>query len=235
MKVSIVIPAHNEESYLRETLQAACAQDFPDFEVIVVDNASSDRTAEIARSFPVKVVREERKGILFARERGRKEAEGDLIAQLDADSRPPPSWLKRGAAYFQDPDVVAVSGFYDFYDAGIPFRCASYLVQGIVLRLAHVIVPRLFQRGTHMVGGNAFIRARALERIGGYDTAILFHGEDTDTACRLKEAGGKILYRNDILIHSSARRYHTEGAVFTFLLYFVNYWWVLLFKRPFSL
>jgi GT2 family glycosyltransferase len=107
-------------------------------------------------------------------------------------------------------------------------------VQGGVFRLAHVIVPRLFRRGTHMVGGNAFIRAGALEKIGGYNTAILFHGEDTDTACRLKEAGGKILYRNNILVHSSARRYHAEGAVSTLMRYFVNYWWVLLFRRPFS-
>lgn len=234
IKVSIVIPACNEEAYLGETLRAVCAQECSEFEVIVVDNASTDRTAEIARSFPVTVVSESRKGILFARERGRQEAQGDIIVQLDADCRPPQGWLKTGVAFFDDPHVVAVSGFYDFYDANLLFRGASYIVQGVVFRLAHIIVPRLFRRGTHMVGGNAFIRASALEQIGGYNTAILFHGEDTDTACRLKEAGGKILYRNSILVQSSARRFSAEGALATMLRYFVNYWWVLLFKHPFS-
>jgi glycosyltransferase involved in cell wall biosynthesis len=234
MKVSVIIPACNEAAYIQDTLQTVCAQEFPDFEVIVVDNASTDRTADLARAFPVRVVYEPQKGILFARERGRQEARGEIIAQLDADCRPPQGWLAKGAAVFADPQVVAVSGFYDFYDASLLFRCASYLMQGVVFRLAHVIVPQLSHRGTHMVGGNAFVRASALEKIGGYNTAIRFHGEDTDTACRLKETGGKILYRRSILVQSSARRFHAEGAVATMACYFINYWWVLVFKRPFS-
>ena len=88
MKVSVVIPAHNEEKNIAETIQALLAQDYSDLEIIVVNNASSDRTEEVAKGFmevgpyQVKVVYEPKKGLLSARERGRKEAEGLIIANI---------------------------------------------------------------------------------------------------------------------------------------------------------
>ncbi len=108
MKVSIVIPAFNEEGYISEAVQAALNQDYPDFEVIVVDNASTDATAAVASKFPVTVVSEGKKGILHAREAGRRAATGDIIAHVDADCTPAPNWLSTGVANFSDPKVAAV-------------------------------------------------------------------------------------------------------------------------------
>ncbi|MFA6307205.1 MAG: glycosyltransferase family A protein, partial [Patescibacteria group bacterium] len=102
MRASVVIPAHNEEKNISATIRALLAQSHPDFEIIVVNNASTDRTAEIAEGFPVKVVHESRKGLLWARERGRLEATGDIVVNIDADCLPDEDWLSRGTAHFLD-------------------------------------------------------------------------------------------------------------------------------------
>ena len=98
--ISIIIPAYNEEAFLAATLQAIFSQDYEHFEVLVVDNGSSDRTAEIARTFPVRLLHEKRQGTMWACECGRKQATGDIIVRMDADCLPPSDWLRRGVAHF---------------------------------------------------------------------------------------------------------------------------------------
>jgi glycosyltransferase involved in cell wall biosynthesis len=211
MRVSIVIPAHNEEMSLAATIRAAMAQDYPDFEVIVVNNASTDRTAQVAGQFPVKVVHEPRKGLLWARECGRQNASGEIIANMDADCLPEPDWLRTGANFFQDARVVAATGPYDYYDGGTVFRQGSLLTQGTI----YWLVSRLIQcpgirQGAILIGGNNFIRAAALRKTGGYNTAILFYGEDTDTAKRMSTCG-RVIFSNRLVMKTSARRFHAEG------------------------
>ena len=112
MFVSVVIPAYNEEECLGDCLRALRRQTFPaeQFEVIVVDNASSDATAAVARRLGARVVTEPRKGVSRARQAGFEAARGQVIASTDADTRVPPDWLARIAAHFaQDP---ALGGFY---------------------------------------------------------------------------------------------------------------------------
>ena len=93
MKVSVIIPAYNEEKSLGQTLDAVMVSDYHDFEIIVSDNGSVDKTSEIARSKGVKVVSEKRKGTLWAREAGRKAATGEILVFLDADCLPEKTWL----------------------------------------------------------------------------------------------------------------------------------------------
>src|SRR3989344_7819751 len=88
-RVAIVIPAHNEGETIGAVVRAALAQEYPDFEVIVVDNASDDDTGAHATQAGARVVREDRKGILFAKEAGRKAATGEILAGLDAECVPP--------------------------------------------------------------------------------------------------------------------------------------------------
>ena len=102
MKISFVIPAYNEEGYLGECLASVrreLARGRYDAEVIVVNNASTDKTAEIARSFPgVIVVDEPKKGLSQARHSGFAASSGDLIANVDADTILPKGWLDEGRA-----------------------------------------------------------------------------------------------------------------------------------------
>src|SRR5579885_2506952 len=95
LRISLVIPAHNEESHLAACLDAVAAQTVRPFEVIVVDNNSSDATAEVARSYSfVRVVREPRQGLAFARDAGFDAARGELIGRIDADTLLPPNWVE---------------------------------------------------------------------------------------------------------------------------------------------
>jgi glycosyltransferase involved in cell wall biosynthesis len=225
MKISVVIPAHNEEESLPATLKAVLAQNYPDFEVIVVDNASSDKTSEVAAKFPVKAVKELKKGLLHARERGRVEASGEILVQMDADCLPDESWLARGAAHFVDPRVVAVAGPYDYHDGGVFFRNFSLLSQKYIYRAMSVVIQAL-GKGAVLIGGNSFIRMRVLRDMGGYDTSITFYGEDTDTAKKVS-LHGKVVFDPKLVQKTSARRFKAEGSLKISLLYLFHFFKVL--------
>lgn len=211
MKISVIIPAYNEEKYLRKTLEAILAQDYPDFEVIVVDNGSTDKTAEIAKSFPkVKVLFEGNKGTMWACERGRKSATGEIVVRTDADCLPEKDWLSKGAAFFANPKVVAVSGPYKYYDSSASFSWLSLCIQKYLFVPFNVLMQTFHLRVAITIGGNTFLRARSLEQIGGFDTSIVFYGDDTDIAKRMSSIG-KVIFSSNVIMSTSARRYKKQG------------------------
>ncbi len=224
-RVSVVIPAHNEENVIAATLRTVLEQDYPDFEVIVVDNASSDRTSEVARSFAVRVVHEPKKGLLHARECGRKEATGEIIVQMDADCLPESDWLSRGVAHFSDPRIAAAAGPYDYFDGQPFFRAFSLFSQRYVYKGMSVIIQTLGM-GAVLIGGNSFIRASALEKEGGYNTDLAFYGEDTDTARRVVRHG-KVVFDRHLIQKTSARRFKAEGSFKITVLYLFHFFKVL--------
>jgi glycosyltransferase involved in cell wall biosynthesis len=232
MKISIVIPAHNEEGTLPPTLKAALGQDYSDFEVIVVNNASTDRTEEVARGFSgVIVVNESRKGLLWAREAGRLAASGEIIANMDADCLPERDWLSKGVRHFDDANVSAVSGPYDYYDGGAVFRYVSlYTQMTIYWLMAKVIQWRVVRAGAVMIGGNNLIRAEALRKAGGYNTALTFYGEDTDTAKRMSKQG-RVIFSDKLVMKTSARRFQAEGIVHLEVKYIKYFFKTILAKE----
>src|SRR4051812_9489646 len=95
MKISIVIPVYNEAQNLDACLRAIARQTTAAYEVIVVDNNSTDGSLAVAQTFPfVTVITERRQGIVHARDRGYNAARGDIIARIDADSLLPKDWLE---------------------------------------------------------------------------------------------------------------------------------------------
>jgi glycosyltransferase involved in cell wall biosynthesis len=117
VKVSIVIPALNEERMIGPCLASLCNQSSIPDEIIVVDNDSRDKTAEIAKSFgDIVVVTERRRGITYARNTGFDAASGDIIARCDADCRLPSWWVTRIVEIFDDSEVLAMTGPARFYD-----------------------------------------------------------------------------------------------------------------------
>jgi glycosyltransferase involved in cell wall biosynthesis len=107
----VVIPAYNEADYLPAALRSLRAQDFPGaVEVIVVDNGSTDGTADLARRLGARVVEEHGPGVSAARQRGTRAARGEIVVSTDADTVHPPDWLSRlDARFTADLATVAVA------------------------------------------------------------------------------------------------------------------------------
>jgi glycosyltransferase involved in cell wall biosynthesis len=237
MRLSFVVPAYNEESYLPACLDSILAQTQglgDAIEIIVVNNASTDRTREVALKYPgVRVVDEPRKGLTFARQAGFAVSKGELIANVDSDSRLTPGWLKTVLDNFAaDPKLVALSGPFVYYDLS-PSQLVSVRIFYLVAFLVYVTNRYILRAGSMVQGGNFVLRRDALEKVGGFNTAIAFYGEDTDIARRMN-AVGKVKFTFDLKMYSSARRLKHEGMLKIAARYTVNYFWTTFRKKPFT-
>jgi glycosyltransferase involved in cell wall biosynthesis len=231
--ISVIVCAHDEERFISACLHSLLAQSRLPDEIIVIDNASQDRTAEVARAVPhVRVVDEPRKGLVIARERARHEARGDLLVYLDADCRAPITWLERIASRFErKPHLLALSGNYRFYDWDWWGRTLIRAYDFTLGLATHILVKYVLGIGVVFYGGNFAVRRAALERIGGFDTSIEFHGEDTNLGRRLL-AAGPVELAYDCYLYTSARRYNTMGKGTVFRLYVRNFLSEILRHRP---
>ena len=230
MKISVVIPAYNEEKYIGECLKH-CVENKTSAvcEIIVVDNASSDRTASIVGSFTgVTLLTEQQKGVCFARQRGIHAASGDVIAFIDADTHVSKQWFERIEAEFtRDPALVSFTGPYSYHD--LPEQHQRHFAWCYWNLVAY---PISLCTKYMAVGGNLAVRKSALEAIGGFDTSINFYGEDTDLARRLKEQG-KVRFSPSHIVETSARRLEHYGLVRSSWMYGINFVWEVVFKRPY--
>lgn len=235
MKVSFSIPAYNEEKVIDQCLRSILAEIERSgvvAEVVVVNNASTDQTKEVALSFPgVRVVDEQKKGLTNARVAGMHATDGEVLANIDADTMLPPGWLTIVAEKFsKDARLVALSGPFIYYDLSLWSRALTRFFYGIGYML-HLLNHYVLHTGAMLQGGNFVIRRDAFERIGGFDTSISFYGEDTDVACRLAKVG-KVLWTWKLSVYSSGRRLKAEGIMTIGWRYTLNHISVIFFKRP---
>ena len=229
MTISVIVPAYNEEQYLAECLASILVSAPQNLkEIIVVNNASTDKTVQVAAEFfSVRVVNEPQKGLTKARQRGLLEATGDLLAFVDADSLVPENWFKIiNREFGRDPKLVFLSGPYIYYDT-------PAWQQWMVKNLYYGLLARAVYFFTRYMasGGNMVMSRQALQKIGGFDTSIAFYGEDTDIARRL-HAVGKVKFSNAFFMPTSGRRFAGEGTVATGTKYIANYTSVMLTKKP---
>jgi GT2 family glycosyltransferase len=158
---------------------------------------------------------------MAACEKGRSIATGDIIARLDADCLPDSDWLAKAAAIFTDEKVVAISGPYSFYDAGKFFSWFKVWQQKYLLGTANNVM-QWFRKGALTNGGNSLFRSLALEKIGGFDTSIVFYGDDTNIARRIAKLG-KVVFSSDLIMKTLARRFRKEGSTRTQLKYVFHF------------
>jgi len=235
--LSFVVPAYNEENYLPACLESILKQTAGRehlFEIVVVNNASTDRTREVALRYPgVKVVDEPRKGLTFARQAGFLSTSGALIANVDSDSRLTPGWVDRVlTAFAKDQNLVALSGPFIYYDL-TPAQQIGVRGFYLIAWLTYAINRYILRVGSMVQGGNFVVSRAALERIGGFNLSISFYGEDTDIARRMS-AVGDVLFTHELKMFSSARRLKKEGMLTIAARYTVNYLWTTFLKRPFT-
>ncbi len=191
-KVSILVPAHNEAASIAQTLRSVLRLDYPKkkLEVIVVDNASTDGTAEIAKRFSwAKVFKIARKGKSFALEKAFKESSGEVIGILDADTFVSRSVLKKMVAYFDDPEIGAVTNLIrvdEKKNLMSKFQHIEYAASGMVKKLLSILDALYITPGTL-----SLVRREAVKKVGfSADTLT----EDMDMALSLIKRGYKIFH-----------------------------------------
>jgi peptidoglycan-N-acetylglucosamine deacetylase len=232
--ISIVIPARNEEKYLGRCLRSLMQQDYTgNYEMIVVDNASTDHTYEVASSFGIKVVTEDRIGTCWARQRGVVEARGEIVSFIDADTMAPAHWLRAQVHHLtRDSKLVGVTGPYAFFDVSDVCRIASRIMNFIFIILDNFfrVVTR---KGTTIWGANFAMKRQVLLEVGGFNTGIKFWGDDYELSLRLKSKG-RVKLIPGLFVLTSVRRLREHGIVCTYWNYVVNYFSVLFWHKPLS-
>ena len=229
MKISFIIPAYNEEKYIADCIDSIIKYGPEEAEIIVIDNASTDQTAQVAGQYPrVKIVAEPDKGLTKARQKGLETAQGELLAYIDADNRISEHWLKILEKEFsKNEELVCLSGRYHFYDG-------SKIKQALLSPLFHFFVFFVDKLTSYLIyGGNFVAKKQTLLNAGGFDKNIAFYGEDTEIAQRLSKVG-KVKFRYDFFVYASARRFHSEGVFKMIFKYSLNYLWIVIFKKPFT-
>jgi len=202
VKISVIIPSYNASRTIRQCLKAATSQAYSDYEVIVVDDASTDETAQLAEKFPVRLIRQSyNQGAAAARNRGAKEGKGELFVFTDSDCVPPRDWLQKITGYFKDPQAVSVSGMYQTENKNSPQ--ARFIGYDIDFRLRQEPDDAAIF-GTY----NCAIRREIFSELGGFDEH--FPGitlEDTDFGFRLgyRYPGRMLLAKDSFVGH-----YHRE-------------------------
>jgi len=232
--ISVVIPAYNEEKYLPNCLKALKKQTFREyFEIIVVNNNSTDNTEAIAKSFRVKLIRESRQGLIFSKQAGCQKAQSEIIAVLYADNIPPPDWLRTTNSRLKNPKLAAVTGPY-LMPANAPWWAKLHGKIGIFLIESFQL---LFKNSPHIWGGNIAFRKSQFMQFGGYDTRFSFAADEVKRRKNLSKFG-RVRHDLQLAVKTSSRRFK-KGAFyfyFTFLIrdYLLNYLFTLLFNRPFK-
>ncbi len=199
LTLTIVIPAYNEQDYLKGCLDSIAAQAVMPDEVIVVDNNSSDDTVKIAQAYGfVRVLHESNQHQSFAQKTGFNAARSDVIGRIDADSVLPADWVKKVKTYFADDrGLVAVTGNNEPYDTSLP-RTGTSLFKFYVDRASQLAGGRM------LWGANCALRRSAWLKISHQ---VMTRGdiwEDYDLAFCLAPHG-RIRFADDIAVGSSLR------------------------------
>lgn len=233
MKISAIICAYNEERMLGPAIHSLLAQTRVPDEIIVVNNASTDDTRAVAAGIAgIRIVDEPDKGLVKARAAGYRAATGDVLLYIDADCRAPVGLVaSMERRFLRSPRTVAVTGPYRFYDWDWIGVLGARVYDFTLAPLAHIAAQHVLRIGAVLYGGNFAVRRTALDAIGGFDTTIEFHGEDTNLGRRLA-AVGTVELAGACYIHTSARRYVALGRGKVFRLYVRNFWWETIHHRP---
>ena len=199
MKVSVIIPAYNEEVFIGKCLESIVNQEELPGEIIVVDNNSTDNTARIAGRMGVKVVKEKNQGLIFARNKGFVSARYEIIARCDADVIVPTDWVKRIKYNFETQNIDALSGPVLFYD--------SIIKSPLPVQIYSESLKLLLRGNRALLGPNMAVSKRIWKIVKPLVSLndSLVH-EDIDLSINILRAKGKIEYDASLIVKTSARR-----------------------------
>lgn len=186
-RISVVVCSCNGATTLRDCFDGLAKLDYPDYEVIVVDDGSKDCTAAIASEYPFDLIATPNNGLSSARNTGLAVATGDIVAYIDDDARPDPDWLTYLAHTFMTTDYAGVGGPNIAPDGDGPIAdCVANAPGGPI----HILLSD--REAEHVPGCNMAFRKECLEEIGGFDPQFRAAGDDVDLCWRLQRHGWKL-------------------------------------------
>lgn len=205
-KISVVVPFYNASATLPRCLESLDSQNLPPVEVILVDNNSTDQSAEIAKKFiadspdTFKYLLEVRQGPSFARNSGARLAAGDIIAFTDADCVPDPKWLRILVESFKDEHIGAVAGRV------VGFKPESLLDKFHAMFTLRGLPNSHTSREFSLVRGgfptaNLAVRKDVFGAIGGFDESMKIYSEDYDLCARIYQLALSIHYTTDAVVY----------------------------------
>lgn len=186
-RISVVVCSHNGARTIRDTCEGLATLEYPDYEVIVVDDGSTDATASIAWEYDFRVISQANGGLSDARNTGWRAATGEIVAYIDDDARPDSHWLRYLAATFLRTGFVGVGGpnIAPAGDGRIADAVANAPGGPVHVLLSDTVAE-------HIPGCNMAFRRDALEAVGGFDERYRAAGDDVDMCWRLQERGWEI-------------------------------------------
>src|SRR5262245_10373919 len=206
-KISVVVCTYNNEDTLRECYDGLERLEYPDYEVIVVNDGSTDRTDAITTEYGFRLISTENRGLANARNSGLHAATGEIVAYIDADARPDPYWLSHLAVAFQKGAHVGIGG------PNIPppggsetAECVANAPGGPI----HVLLSD--EIAEHIPGCNMAFRKWSLETIGGFDPQFRIAGDDVDICWCLQERGWTVGFSPGAVVW-----HHRRGSVRNYL------------------
>ncbi|OGM11535.1 hypothetical protein A2W13_03050 [Candidatus Woesebacteria bacterium RBG_16_36_11] len=212
--ISVIIPAYNEEGFLPRCLDSLMKQDLDRklFEIIVVDNASTDKTPDVAKKYPVKLIHEAKLGVTIARQRGVDSSQGKIIVSADADSIYPPRWLSRiNEDFKKHPDAIAVVGWIYFDNTPVVFNVLFALSQEL-----NATIKRFFGKFPLVFATNFAFKRSAFKKIGEYPLYLPELGDQQYLLRRFQNIG-KVLIDKKMFCTTSGRRH--SSAVRDIIIY----------------
>ncbi len=190
--ITIIIPAFNAESYIKECLDSLVNLDFPkkNFEIIVMDNGSSDRTVEIAQGYDVTILTAKGCTISTLRNLGAARSKGNILAFIDADCIANKGWLKEAVSLLEREHVGAVGSWYE-----LPLH-PTYVEEAWDV---HMRNRRIDGQIDWLPSGNFIVLKEVFNRVGGFNETLIT-GEDVDICRRIRRTGSKIISDKKIAV-----------------------------------
>ncbi|MGV8073663.1 MAG: glycosyltransferase [Syntrophobacteraceae bacterium] len=211
--ISVVVCTYNGKRTIRDCLAGLRKLEYPNFEVVIVNDGSTDGTDAVIREYGFRVITTENRGLSSARNTGMRAAKGEIVAYIDDDARPDPHWLTYLAATFLKTNHVGVGGpNLAPPDDGPIADCVTNSPGGPV----HVLLTD--EVAEHIPGCNMAFRKSALEAIDGFDHQFRIAGDDVDLCWRLQKAGGTLGFNPAAMVW-----HHRRNSVKTYLKQQLNY------------
>lgn len=212
--ISIIIPTYNEEKNLENTLKAIRNQDYKNYEIVVSDSKSKDKTRSIAKKYHAKVVVDRRKGIAAGRNFGAKFAKGDILLFVDADTILMINYIGEIVKSFSNRKVVgATSPIF-------PFKPNTKNLS-VYLTYNQLVKGSIITRRPHVGGMCMALRKKSFFDVGGFDEKL--HAfEDVDMSRRISKKG-KFIFNENTFAITSPRRVEAWGHFAAFRKYFRFY------------